>query len=138
MISERIEIRSEPDLQTVTLRCRQFAMAAGLHLLAVQKLATATSELTRNVHKYAGGSGVVLLSIVKDANQDWIQVEVIDHGPGIDDIARAMEDHYSTSGTLGLGLPGVKRLVDDLKIESELGVGTHVTIRMHCSPRTHH
>lgn len=134
-MTERIELRSELDLQTAMLRCRQFALQAGLPQLAVQKLATATSELTRNVHKYAGGCGLVLLSMVQDAQQELIQVEVIDSGPGIADLESAMQDHYSTSGTLGLGLPGVKRLVDYLQIESKVGVGTHVTIRMSC-PRT--
>lgn len=129
---ERVEICNEPDLQTATLRCRQFALQAGLPSLAVQKLATATSELTRNIYKYAGGSGLVLLSIVNHAGQAWLTVEVIDHGPGIENLESAMQDHYSTSGTLGLGLPGVKRLVDHFEIKSEVGVGTHATIRMRC------
>lgn len=139
MITERIELRTELDLQTATLRCRQFALQSGLPAMGVQKLATATSELTRNVHKYAGGVGMVLLSLVQVARHDWIQVEVIDSGPGIADLETAMQDHFSTSGTLGLGLPGVKRLVDHLEIESQVGFGTHVTIRMKCtSSKSHH
>ena len=132
MTYERVEIGCELDLQTATLRCRQFALQAGLPSLAVQRLATATSELTRNIYKYAGGRGLVLLGMTQQAGQAWLQVEVIDNGPGIENLDQAMQDHYSTSGTLGLGLPGVQRLVDYFEISSELGVGTHVTIRMRC------
>jgi serine/threonine-protein kinase RsbT len=132
MTYERVEIGCELDLQTATLRCRQFALQAGLPALAVQRLATATSELTRNIYKYAGGRGLVLLSMTQQAGQAWLQVEVIDDGPGIEKLDQAMQDHYSTSGTLGLGLPGVQRLVDYFEISSEPGVGTHITIRMRC------
>lgn len=137
MTIERIELKSEPDLQTAMLRCRQFAIHAGLPQLAVQKLATATSELTSNVHKYAAGQGLVILSLFSENHQQWLQVEVIDHGPGIEDLDSAMQDHYSTSGTLGLGLPGVQRLVDHLELRSTVGVGTHVTIRMRCGAVKH-
>jgi len=65
------------------------------------------------------------------------EVEVVDRGPGIEDLDRAMQDHYSSSGTLGLGLPGVKRLVDQFTIASGEGQGTRVTVRMCCSGRKH-
>lgn len=133
MTTERVELRSELDLQTAMLRCRQFAIQAGLADLNVQKLVTATSELTRNVHKYAFGEGLVLMSVCLIRNSEWVQVEVIDTGPGIADLKAAMQDHFSTSGTLGLGLPGVQRLVDAFEIQTEIGQGTHVTIRMRCS-----
>lgn len=130
---ERIELRNELDLQTATLRSRQFALNAGLDLLASQRLATAVSELTRNVQKFAGGRGWVSLRQLVEGGHDWLEAQVVDHGPGIEDLHKALEDHYSTSGTLGLGLPGVKRLVDQFTIESQRGEGTRITVRMRCS-----
>lgn len=134
---ERIELRTELDLHTATLRSRQFALNAGLDALASQRLATAVSELTRNVHKYAAGQGWVSLRCVQQGAEQWVEVEVVDRGPGIEDLDRAMQDHYSSSGTLGLGLPGVKRLVDQFTIASSEGQGTRVTVRMCCSGRKH-
>ena len=133
-MDERIDLSEESDLYSATLRCREFALRAGLDQVRAQKLATAASELTRNVHKYAGGYGTVMLSLITEADIQWLQLEVSDQGPGIADLETAMLDHYSTSGTLGLGLPGVKRLVDDFTIKSEPGQGTHVTVRMQCRP----
>ena len=131
---ERIDLSKESDLYTATLRCRQFALRAGLDQIRAQKLATAASELTRNVHKYAGGSGTVTLNLNEETGIQWLELEVSDRGPGIADLESAMQDHYSTSGTLGLGLPGVKRLVDDFSITSTPGEGTRVNVRMQCRP----
>ena len=133
-MDERIDLSKESDLYTATLRCRDFALRAGLDQVRAQKLATAASELTRNVHKYAGGFGTVRLSLNHDAERTWLELEVSDCGPGITDLESAMRDHYSTSGTLGLGLPGVKRLVDDFTITSSPGQGTRVLVRMQCRP----
>lgn len=130
---ERIDLRVESDLLTATLRSRQFALQAGLDPLASQRLATAVSELTRNVYKYAGGCGWVSLQLLEQAGEHWLEAQVIDQGPGIPDIPRAMQDHYSSSGTLGLGLPGVRRLVDRFTIHSHPGQGTQVIIAFRCS-----
>ena len=129
-MQEHIQLFQETDLQAATIRCRQFALNAGLTPIATQKLATAVSELTRNVYKYAQCKGRVDLLLIKTAGGDYVQVDVIDHGPGIEDIDQAMADNYSSSGTLGLGLPGVRRLVDHFEIQSALGQGTHVSIQM--------
>jgi serine/threonine-protein kinase RsbT len=88
-------------------------------------IATAVSELVRNILKYAG-SGEVRLRRVQRASGGGIEILVSDHGPGIADLDAAMSDHFSTSGTLGLGLPGVKRLMDDFSMESAPGKGTRV------------
>ena len=103
--------------------------------LLIQKLATATSELTRNVYKYADCIGWVEFTCVEDRNGHYVQVDVVDRGPGISDINQAMEDHFTTSGTLGLGLPGVRRLVDYFEIQSSAESGTHVCIRMLCTSK---
>ena len=129
-MQEHIQLFQETDLQAATIRCRQFALNAGLTPIATQKLATAVSELTRNVYKYAQCKGRVDLLLIKTPDGDYVQVDVIDHGPGIEDLDQAMADNYSSSGTLGLGLPGVRRLVDHFEIQSALGQGTHVSIQM--------
>ena len=129
-MQEHIQLFKETDLQAATIRCRQFALNAGLTPIATQKLATAVSELTRNVYKYAQCKGRVDLLLIKTPDGDYVQVDVIDHGPGIEDLDQAMADNYSSSGTLGLGLPGVRRLVDHFEIQSALGQGTRVSIQM--------
>lgn len=129
---ERIQLTKEIDLQTATIRCRQFALNSGMEPIPTQKLATAVSELTRNVYKYAGCKGWVDMMLIEDESKGWVQVEVIDNGPGIDNLDLAMADNYSSSGTLGLGLPGVRRLVDHFEIRSTPGEGTRVCVRMSC------
>jgi serine/threonine-protein kinase RsbT len=98
-----------------------------------EHLGTAVSELARNVCKYSLGSGG---DIVVDWKQidghSCFEVQVRDNGPGISDLDKALTDHYSTSGTLGMGLPGVRRIVDSFSIVSEIGQGTVVTIGMAC------
>lgn len=132
---ERIQLSQEIDLQTATIRCRQFALKAGLEPIATQKLATAISELTRNIYKYADCQGWVDLVLIDEPSGAYVHVDVIDRGPGIDDLDQAMADNYSSSGTLGLGLPGVRRLVDHFEIQSAPGQGTRVSVRMKCGTR---
>jgi serine/threonine-protein kinase RsbT len=75
------------------------------------------------------------MMLIEDDSAGWVQVEVIDKGPGIDNLDLAMADNYSSSGTLGLGLPGVRRLVDHFDIRSTPGEGTRVCVRMNCRNR---
>ena len=91
-------------------------------------IATAVSELVRNILKYAG-SGEIRLRRVKEKAGRGVEIEAVDHGPGISDCEAAMQDHFSSSGTLGLGLPGVKRMMDEFSLESAPGEGTRVTAR---------
>ena len=91
-------------------------------------IATAVSELVRNILKYAG-TGEIRLRHVKRMGQRGIEIEAIDQGPGIANCEAAMCDHYSSGGTLGLGLPGVKRMMDEFSLESTPGEGTRVTAR---------
>jgi serine/threonine-protein kinase RsbT len=91
-------------------------------------IATAVSEIARNIVEYAG-TGEVVLSVVQDRNRMGVQVVARDQGPGIANLSLAMQDGYSGSGSLGLGLPGSRRLMDEFVVESTLGEGTTVTMR---------
>jgi serine/threonine-protein kinase RsbT len=126
--AERIAIESDADV--VTARQRARAMAAGLDLSSTDQtlLATAISEVARNITTYAK-RGEVLLSVVRDnGGREGIRVIARDEGPGIEDIERALQDGYTSGGGLGLGLPGARRLVDEFEIESAPSAGTTVTL----------
>ncbi len=99
----------------------------GFDAVVTSQINTAVSELGRNILKY-GGAGEVTLERVTDDHHDGVRATVRDNGPGIEDLDQAMADHYSTSGTLGLGLPGVKRMMDEFHIESAPGKGTRVVV----------
>lgn len=92
-------------------------------------IATAISELARNIVLYAR-SGEVELESINNTDRSGIVITARDQGPGIPDVQRALMGGYSTSGGLGLGLPGVRRMMDDLDVDTELGEGTVVTATM--------
>lgn len=96
-------------------------------------IGTATSELARNMLEYGGG-GLVLVELVRRTSGKGVRVTFEDHGPGIADIARAMEDGYSSGTGMGLGLPGARRLVHDFEITSRVGLGTRVVITRWVDP----
>jgi serine/threonine-protein kinase RsbT len=87
------------------------------------------SELGRNILKYGGGRGHLRVTLLEDGNGVGVEVKAIDHGPGFLDPDQALKDHFSTGGTLGLGLPGTARIMDTLEIESRPGAGATVTAR---------
>jgi serine/threonine-protein kinase RsbT len=91
-------------------------------------IATAISELARNIVSYAR-KGEIVLDKIQNASRKGILVIAIDNGPGISDVRQAMRDGFSTSGSLGLGLPGVRRLMDEFEIKSQSGRGTTVQVR---------
>lgn len=124
---EEIIIIKEQDVVHLRNRVREFAVTTGMSILNQTKLITATSELVRNLLKYGGG-GKVLIEQVSNAKEAGVRVTFIDKGPGIPDIPLAMKDGYSTGKSLGLGLPGTKRLVNEFDLQSEVGRGTTVTI----------
>ena len=126
----------ESDADVVTARQEARAMAGDLELTSTDQtlLATAISEVARNITTYAK-RGEVELSVVKDDNgREGIQVIARDDGPGIENIERAMQDGYTSGGGLGLGLPGARRLVDDFDIQTAPGQGTTVTLVMWARP----
>ena len=126
--AERIAIESDADV--VTARQRARALAVGLEMPSTDQtlLATAISEVARNITAYAV-RGEVVLELVRDKRgRQGIRVIARDQGPGIADLERAMTDGYTTGGGLGLGLPGARRLVDEFDIETAPGAGTTVTL----------
>lgn len=125
----RLRISSEADVTRAVVEASRIARRHEFSEDAANKLATSVSELARNIIKYAD-SGEVLIGSVTDSGRDGIEVVVRDRGPGIQDLKKALEDHYSSGGTLGLGLPGVRRMMDDFEIDTVPGKGTVVTIRI--------
>ena len=124
---ETIKIGSEQDVVLFRQRLKEYANKIGMSLLNQTKLITAASELVRNILVYAG-KGEVIIEVVSDRLQTGIKATFKDEGPGIADIEKAMKDGYSTNKSLGLGLPGAKRLVNYFDIKSKPGNGTTVTI----------
>lgn len=123
---DSIEVYDEMSFQTSILRVKAKLKEAGFNQLEQARFLTAVSELARNILKYAD-KGWIEVSQVQKLNKLGIKVIAKDQGHGISDINLAMSDSYSTSGTLGQGLPGAKRLVDEFAIESS-SAGTQVTL----------
>ena len=125
---ERIAIESDNDVVTARQRARELAARVDLTSTDQTLLATAISEVARNITTYAK-RGEVLLSIVRDnGGREGIRVVARDSGPGIADVDLAMQDGYTSGGGLGLGLPGARRLVDEFDIETGPTEGTTVTL----------
>ena len=126
--AERIAIESDADV--VAARQRARALAVGLDMPSTDQtlLATAISEIARNITTYAQ-RGEVLIDVVRDnSGRRGVRVVARDDGPGIEDLERALTDGYTTGGGLGLGLPGARRLVDEFEIVTAPGEGTTVTL----------
>ncbi|HXG95002.1 MAG TPA: anti-sigma regulatory factor [Blastocatellia bacterium] len=122
-----IKIEDHNDLVIVRACVRDAAIEMGFSHIDQVRLVTAASELARNITRYTEG-GRAEISRVREPGRRGLRIRFEDRGKGIADIALAMTDGYSTSRGLGKGLPGARRLVDDFKIESEMGKGTIVTI----------
>jgi anti-sigma regulatory factor (Ser/Thr protein kinase) len=127
-IRARVVIRHDFDIVAARLRARELGLQQGLAEGAVVAMATAVTEVARNILVHAG-TGEILLGVADDGGKRGVVVVALDEGPGIPDIARAMQDGYSTANGLGLGLPGAKRLMDEFDIVSLVGGGTEVTMR---------
>jgi serine/threonine-protein kinase RsbT len=125
-----VTINGESDLLRTRSALRSSAERAGLGLTATTKLVTAGSELARNILRYAtGGQGVVSIDeTIATGARAGVRAVFADQGPGIADIEQVMQDGYSTAGSLGIGLPGSRRLVDEFSIDSAPGRGTTVVI----------
>jgi serine/threonine-protein kinase RsbT len=127
-LPEEVVLRAETDIVVVRKSVREMATRVGFGITDVTRIITAASELARNVFLYAG-SGVVRCRVLNRSDKVGIELIVEDHGPGIADIDQAMQPGYTTGSGLGLGLPGAKRLMDEMEIESEAGKGTKVTLK---------
>lgn len=123
-----VPIESDADIVVARQKGREMGAEVGFEAGDLAMIATAISELARNIVTYADRGEIVVRKLV-DGPRRGIVVISRDDGPGIADISLAMRDGHSTSGGLGLGLPGVRRLMDDFEIESLSGRGTAVTIR---------
>ena len=127
LTKDTMQIVREQDVVPFRNRVREFATKIGMSLVNQTKLITAASELVRNMLKYAN-SGKVILEIISKNAQSGVKLTFIDEGPGIENIPQAMQDGFSTGKSLGLGLPGAKRLVNEFHISSVPGQGTTVTV----------
>jgi serine/threonine-protein kinase RsbT len=124
----RVRIESDVDIVTARQKGRELARTLGFSTTDLALIATAISELARNIVLYAPG-GEIALKAAEGHNGVGIVVVAADAGPGIADVAQAVEDGYSTSGGLGLGLGGVRRLMDEFDIASGAGRGTRVVAK---------
>jgi serine/threonine-protein kinase RsbT len=124
----RLPIGSEHDILTARQRGRELAEEIGFTGSDLTVVATAISEIARNIVEYAG-RGEIVFELVRDGGRQGIVVVARDQGPGIPDVALAMQDGYSTNRSLGLGLPGARRLMDEFDVESHPGRGTTVTMK---------
>jgi serine/threonine-protein kinase RsbT len=124
----KVPIISDSDIVTARQKGREMTTRLGFTSTDSTLIATAISELARNIVLYAR-QGEIILSIAEEDSLRGIKVIARDEGPGIPDIERALEEGFSTSRSLGMGLSGVRRLVDEFKIVSEVGSGTTVTVK---------
>jgi serine/threonine-protein kinase RsbT len=123
-----VPILDESHIVSVRKTTRDTATRLGFGLTDVTRIVTAASELARNVFHYAG-AGVMRWQSLEESGRIGIELVFEDHGPGIANIAQVMQEGYSTSGGLGMGLPGTKRLMDEMEIKSQVGQGTMVTVK---------
>lgn len=124
----RVAINREPDIIVARQQGRDIAAELGFSSGDLALIATAISEITRNVIEYAT-RGEMTVRVVQQSARRGVEIVVQDEGPGIANVPQAMQDGYSTGGGLGLGLPGARRLMDDFTIESALGKGTRIVMR---------
>ena len=125
---ETIAIKTEQDAVFLRNRVTEYAKRIQMGLVNQTKLLTAASEIVRNMLRYAGKGEVLCEVLSLSVLQTGIRLTFIDKGPGIKDIALAMKDGYSSGKSLGIGLPGTKRLVNVFEISSQPGKGTRITI----------
>jgi serine/threonine-protein kinase RsbT len=124
----RIVVAVDLDVTRASMQARRCAMSQGFNPTTTALIVTTVSELGTNIIKYAG-RGEITVQPIHEGKKQGILIRAVDQGPGIADITTAMQDHHSTGGTLGLGLPGVKRMMDDFEIRSEPNRGTTVTAK---------
>ena len=128
--SAQLEIAGEEGIVAARQQAREAARGLGFGMVDQSRIATAVSELARNVVRYAtGGRGRVAIRTVQGHRGLGLEIVVADDGPGIPDIEEAMRAGYTSGPGLGMGLPGTNRLMDEMHIDSARGQGTIITIR---------
>ena len=121
-----VDIHTEWDIVAARQLGRNEAKTVGFGTVDQARITTAISELARNIYLYAG-KGKIEIERHTEEGLYGITIIASDNGPGISDMRKVMEDGYSTSGGLGAGMPGVRRLMDEFKVDTEPGVGTNIT-----------
>lgn len=124
----RVPIRTDADIVTARQEGKRLASQLDFTPSDLVVIASAISEIARNIVEYAT-SGEVAIALLERNGRRGVSVVAQDIGPGIADPAMAMQDGFSTSGSLGLGLPGARRLMDEFELHSEVGKGTRVSMR---------
>ena len=124
----RVRIQSSADIVTARQQGRSIAAEIGFSNSNLTIIATAISEIARNIVEYAK-EGEAIISLINDGPRQGIQIVLSDEGPGIPDTSTVMRDGFSTGRGLGIGLPGARRLMDEFEIVSEVGRGTTVTMK---------
>jgi serine/threonine-protein kinase RsbT len=123
----RVAIRTDADVVTARQEARTMGAGLGFSSTDLTLLATAISEVARNITTYAG-EGELTLRVLDEDGRRGIEVLATDEGPGIADVELAMQDGFTTGTGLGLGLPGTRRLVDEFDLRTSLGAGTTVRL----------
>lgn len=127
LTKEIVRVTREQDVMMLRNQVKAHAVQIKMGIVNQTKLLTAASELVRNMLRYGNG-GEVIIESVTIGRHTGVRLVFSDKGPGIADIQKAMTDGFSTGKSLGLGLPGTKRLVNEFAIKSEVGLGTTVSI----------
>ncbi len=125
---KRIPIRNTSEITWAVMEARKVSKDIGFPDAIQQMISTAVSELANNIVKYAT-KGEILIMKLNQKNRNGIEITARDRGPGIANLDKAMADHFSSGGTLGLGLPGIKRMMDHMDVQSSSGKGTTIVIQ---------
>ena len=128
LYEQRVTIRDDSDLVIARQRIREIGARVGLPESAIEAIATAATEIARNIVIHAH-RGELVIGAITQSDRSGLEVIARDDGPGIADVGAAMTDGYSTKGSLGLGLPSARRLVDEFEIQTRIGAGTTVVLR---------
>ncbi len=123
-----VRIQNSADIVAARQQGRALASQAGFSHSNLTIIATAISEVARNIVEYAK-EGELIITLIDDANKKGVEIVATDQGPGIADVTTVMRDGYSTGKGLGIGLPGARRLMDEFAIASVIGTGTIVTMK---------
>lgn len=125
---QRVVVRSDADIVSARQAGRALAQSLGFAESDAVLIATAISEIARNMVEYARGGEVLISGLHRDGRAG-ISIVARDSGPGIADVSLALQDGYTTGGGLGLGLPGARRIMDEFSVDSAPGKGTTITMR---------
>jgi len=127
--AQSIAINNDLDIVAARVEGRNLAKEIGFGIIDQARIATAISELARNVVLYAGNGLVTLSRVASQEGDEGIEIVCEDRGPGIENLEMVMRDGYSTARGLGMGLPGTRRLMDEFDIQSAPGQGTTILVR---------